>query len=86
MLYDHDIPILAGLKRRLMVKHRLILVMMKNGLGKAHQQKTMKRVKLILLQEKACILILFMVQLIRNMEILDLMAATVQLGKDILVQ
>jgi len=69
-----------------MVKHRLILVMMKNGLGKAHQQKTMKRVKLILLQEKACILILFMVQLIRNMEILDLMAATVQLGKDILVQ
>jgi len=85
MLYDHDIPILAGLKRRLMVKHRLILVMMKNGLGKAHQQKTMKRVKLILLQEKACILILFMVQLIRNME-MDLMAATVQLEKDILVQ
>ena len=68
-----------------MVKHRLILVMMKNGLGKAHQQKTMKRVKLILLQEKACILILFMVQLIRNME-MDLMAATVQLEKDILVQ
>jgi hypothetical protein len=86
MLYDHDIPILAGLKRRLMVTHRLILVMMKNGLGKAHQQKTIKRVKLILLQEKACILILFMVQLIRNMEILDLMAATVRLGKDILVQ
>jgi hypothetical protein len=50
MLSDHDIPILAGLKRRLMVKHRLILVMMKNGLGKAHQQKGMKRVKLILLQ------------------------------------
>jgi len=85
MLYDHDIPILAGLKRRLMVKHRLILVTMKNGLGKTHQQKAMKRLELILLQEKACILILFMVQLIRNME-MDLMAATVQLEKDILVQ
>ena len=67
------------------MKHRLILVMMKNGLGKTHQQKAMKRLELILLQEKACILILFMVQLIRNME-MDLMAATVQLGKDILVQ
>ena len=68
-----------------MVKHRLILVTMKNGLGKTHQQKAMKRLELILLQEKACILILFMVQLIRNME-MDLMAATVQLEKDILVQ
>ena len=67
------------------MKHRLILVTMKNGLGKTHQQKAMKRLELILLQEKACILILFMVQLIRNME-MDLMAATVQLEKDILVQ
>lgn len=42
----------AGLKRRLMAKDHPILLMMKNGLGRAHQEKAMERAKLILLQEK----------------------------------